>query len=95
MALVLANRHHRHRIFEVEDIIRLIVDNLPKKDKKHTARLARTCRAFTESALDAVWREIPSVEPLFSLFPPNCINGNGPYDAKVSPKRVAHAVIGF
>jgi hypothetical protein len=46
-------------------------------------RLARTCKAVQESALDAIWREIPSVEPLFSLFPSNCMLGCRPYEAVV------------
>ena len=46
-------------------------------------RLARTCKAVQEAALDAIWREIPSVEPLFSLFPHTCMLGNRPYEAVV------------
>ncbi|PVF99454.1 hypothetical protein CPB86DRAFT_285825 [Serendipita vermifera] len=44
-------------------------------ERKTLAKLARVCRAWEEVALDALWREIPTVEPLFGLFPPSCMSG--------------------
>lgn len=44
-------------------------------ERRTVARLARVCRTWEEAALDALWREIPSVEPLFGLFPPSCLSG--------------------
>ena len=69
-----------HPALCTDEIIRLIIALL---DRKSCARLARTCNAVQEAALDAVWRDIPSVEPLFSLFPPTCMLGNRPYEAVV------------
>jgi hypothetical protein len=68
-----------HPALCTDEIIRLIIGLL---DRKSCARLARTCKAVQEAALDAIWRDIPSVEPLFSLFPPTCMLGN-PYEAVV------------
>ncbi|KAF8547386.1 hypothetical protein OG21DRAFT_1424933 [Imleria badia] len=38
-------------------------------DRPTLARLARTCRAFEEPALDALWKVIDGSEPLVRLFP--------------------------
>jgi hypothetical protein len=69
-----------HPALCTDEIIRLIIALL---DRKSCVRLARTCKAVQQAALDAVWREIPSVQPLFSLFPPTCMLGNRPYEAVV------------
>lgn len=69
-----------HPALCTDEIIRLIIERL---DRKSCVRLARTCKAVQEAALDTVWRDIPSVEPLFSLFPPTCMLGNRPYEAVV------------
>ncbi|EIN14042.1 hypothetical protein PUNSTDRAFT_58180 [Punctularia strigosozonata HHB-11173 SS5] len=37
--------------------------------KRGLARLARTCKAFCEPALNALWRELDSLVPLIGLFP--------------------------
>ena len=69
-----------HPALCTDEIIRLVIALL---DRKSCVRLARTCKAVQEAALDAIWRDIPSVEPLFSLFPPTCMLGNRPYEAVV------------
>lgn len=37
--------------------------------RKSLARLARTCKAFKEPALDLLWRDLDSFVPLVTLFP--------------------------
>lgn len=37
--------------------------------RKSLARLARTCKAFKEPALDMLWRDLDSFVPLLTLFP--------------------------
>jgi len=69
-----------HPALCTDEILRLIIERL---DRKSCVRLARTCKAVHEAALDAIWHDIPSVEPLFSLFPPTCMLGNRPYEAMV------------
>ncbi|THV06035.1 hypothetical protein K435DRAFT_42476 [Dendrothele bispora CBS 962.96] len=38
--------------------------------KRSISRLARTCKAFQEPALDVLWRELDSLVPILALFPP-------------------------
>ncbi|OCH94728.1 hypothetical protein OBBRIDRAFT_788977 [Obba rivulosa] len=37
--------------------------------RRSLARLARTCKAFKEPALDLLWRDLDSITPLIGLFP--------------------------
>jgi len=37
--------------------------------RRSMSRLARTCRAMCEPALNVLWRELDSLVPLISLFP--------------------------
>jgi hypothetical protein len=37
--------------------------------RRTLSRLARTCRAFCEPALDILWRELDSLIPVIGLFP--------------------------
>lgn len=39
--------------------------------RRSMSRLARTCRAMCEPALDVLWKELDSLLPLISLFPNN------------------------
>jgi hypothetical protein len=41
--------------------------------RKSLARLARTCKAFKEPALNLLWRDLWSVVPLVGLFPPHLL----------------------
>jgi hypothetical protein len=60
------------------------VPPLGSSERKALAKLARTCRTWEGVALDALWREIPTVEPLFGLFPPSCIGGATRHESLVS-----------
>lgn len=37
--------------------------------RRSLSRLARTCRAFAEPALNVLWRELDSLVPIIGLFP--------------------------
>lgn len=37
--------------------------------KRSLSRIARTCKAFCEPALDMLWKELDSLLPLLSQFP--------------------------
>lgn len=37
--------------------------------KRALSRLARTCRALSEPALDVLWRDLDSIAPIIGLFP--------------------------
>ena len=37
--------------------------------KRSVSRLARTCKAFCEPALNVLWRELDSIAPIIGLFP--------------------------
>lgn len=37
--------------------------------RRSLARLARTCKAFKDPALNMLWRDLDSLVPLLSLFP--------------------------
>jgi hypothetical protein len=60
-------------------------------ERKTLAKLARVCRAWEEVALDALWREIPTVEPLFGLFPPSCMSGAHRHESVVSTLCIRNA----
>jgi len=37
--------------------------------RRSVSRLARTCKAFCEPALNVLWRELDSLSPIIGLFP--------------------------
>lgn len=77
-----------HRCLLVAEIFCLITDFstagfLP--EKKDVYRLALTCKAFSEPALDALWREISGMMDLIHLLPADLWHsGEDPPNAEVS-----------
>ncbi|KIJ21935.1 hypothetical protein PAXINDRAFT_65363 [Paxillus involutus ATCC 200175] len=53
------------------DAARKLLDTIIESPngRRSVSRLARTCRAMCEPALDVLWRELDSLLPLISLFP--------------------------
>ena len=41
--------------------------------RRSISRLARTCKAFCEPALNVLWRELDSLIPILALFPPHLL----------------------
>jgi hypothetical protein len=71
-----------HHALEIEEILSNIFaycsysEEIPfllichrEKTSPELAALARTCRAFTEPALDALWRELIDLSPLARCLP--------------------------
>lgn len=56
-----------HPIFRIDDTLECILretTSLPDM-----CRLARTCRTFTEPALNIVWKKLPDIYPLIRCLP--------------------------
>ncbi|KIM85687.1 hypothetical protein PILCRDRAFT_341329 [Piloderma croceum F 1598] len=58
-----------HRALSIPDIVYLVFDQVGE-DKPTLARSARCCKAFHKPSLDRLWRDLPSVFPLWNLLPP-------------------------
>ncbi|PFH54839.1 hypothetical protein AMATHDRAFT_134138 [Amanita thiersii Skay4041] len=58
-------------IFQDSDVTKKILETILEgpSGRRSLSRLARTCRAFCEPALDVLWRELDSLTPLVGLFP--------------------------
>ncbi|KAH7905114.1 hypothetical protein BJ138DRAFT_979061, partial [Hygrophoropsis aurantiaca] len=56
-----------HRTLLVEDIQHYIFNQITSKGTLNA--LARTCQAFTETALDAQWRDLDSFTSLIECMP--------------------------
>lgn len=61
--------HFMHRCLELEEILRNIAD---QSDRTGTVAMARTCRAFYNSIIDLVWRDLPGLSPLILCLPAHC-----------------------
>ena len=44
--------------------------------RRSLSRLARTCRAISEPALNILWRELDSIAPIIGLFPSQILKKN-------------------
>lgn len=56
-----------HRLLNISEVLVLVINNL---DRQSVLRAALTCRSWTEVALDALWRDLPSPTPLLTLLGP-------------------------
>lgn len=63
LLLILRDPEAARKLFEA------ILDS--PNGKRALSRLARTCRAICEPALNVLWRELDSIVPLIGLFPAN------------------------
>ena len=65
-----------HTALEIPDILRSVYKELAQENKKRSLlSMAQVCRAFTESALDGIWRSLVGVTPLLSVLPIGRANG--------------------
>lgn len=62
-----------HPCLRVPELVDLIFRSFEELDLPPSlaalASLARTCRLFSEPALDVLWSRLPSIAPLLKLFP--------------------------
>ncbi|KIJ12797.1 hypothetical protein PAXINDRAFT_101021 [Paxillus involutus ATCC 200175] len=61
----------------ITEILRLILDNLID-DKRCLFRIAVSCKAFSDPALDILWAFMPSFDPFILLVPENVRQNLGP-----------------
>ena len=59
-----------HRALEISEIVQNIADFILPSKQSLTA-MARTCKAFYEPSMNAIWKEIPHIGILFDCFPEN------------------------
>ena len=57
----------------IPEIIRLICD---RGDKKTALAVSLTCRAFLDPALDRLWHEVTSFQPLIRCLPKDFFSQN-------------------
>ena len=63
--------------------------------KRSLSRLARTCRAMCEPALDALWKDLDSIVPILGLFPNHVLKkGKRPQSAFGRGLRRLHMNLG-
>lgn len=73
-----------HPALFVDEILRPIFhqcldeDTSPEDYRWQLYQLARTCRAFTDPALDLLWTRLPSIKPIMALVP-GTYNAEGVY----------------
>ena len=66
-----------HRCLIIQEILSIIFENLSSRhnldqvSQSTLAGLARTCKAFHEPAIKALWVRIPNLGAIAGLFPPN------------------------
>ena len=61
-----------HRCWAVDEIVRAIVANLVRDEKRASAVALASCsKSLEEPALGEVWRSLSSLAPLVKCFPPD------------------------
>lgn len=55
-----------HGIFLNSDVVETILDVV---EDRSLASLTYTCKAFSEPAMDRIWRTMRQLKPLFRCFP--------------------------
>jgi F-box-like len=55
-----------YRALDIPEVLSLIFE---EADQAVLARAAQCCKAFSNLALDVLWRDLPSPEPLRKLLP--------------------------
>ncbi|KAH6912234.1 hypothetical protein BKA70DRAFT_1267054 [Coprinopsis sp. MPI-PUGE-AT-0042] len=71
-----AGMHRCLCIPEILDVIFSSFDGWWRSTNRTLAMLARTCRAFYEPAIRALWRRLPGFEPIVKLLPTHTYHFN-------------------
>lgn len=59
-----------HTCLQVEDIVHEIIKVFSDaRDRRSITTVARTCKAFHEPAMDALWRKLDGLGPLLECMP--------------------------
>ena len=59
-----------HKVFNLNDIVRLITDNIPHGELKSAVALACCCESISGPALDSLWRRQTDLGTLLVRLPP-------------------------
>ena len=58
-----------HPIVEIDELVRLVIDELVESSPQTVVSLALTCRSLEEPALSSLWREQHSLTNLIKVLP--------------------------
>jgi hypothetical protein len=72
--LLLILPYEMHHCLEIEELLRTVfqwvyMDRIPLRGRCTLVSLAESCRIFTDTALDILWQELPTLVPLLKLLP--------------------------
>lgn len=73
-----------HLVFQIDEILRPIAENVGRVSKPTAVKFARCCRAFEEPALRPLW-ENATLENLMYVLPADVLYFSGPGLHVVSP----------
>lgn len=62
-------------------------------DKPTLARLARTCKAISDPALDVLWEELESFAHLLRIFPKELVSWSASETASARPVSILPALV--
>jgi len=57
------------QIFEIDELVRLVIDELVETSPRTAVSFALTCRSLEEPTLSSLWREGPSLTDLVMVLP--------------------------
>lgn len=58
-----------HPIFNIDELVRLVADELVSISRRSAVSFALACRSFEEPALSSLWKEQPSLHYLVMVLP--------------------------
>jgi len=58
-----------HQLFEIDELLRLVIDELVEIDPQAAVSFALTCRSFEEPTLSSLWKEQESLIDLMKVLP--------------------------
>lgn len=58
-----------HQIFHIDELLRLIIDELVATNPRTAVALAATCRSLEEPTLSSLWKEQRSLDNLVKVLP--------------------------
>ena len=58
-----------HPIVEIDELVRLVIDELVQTSPKTAVSFALTCRSLEEPTLSSLWKHQKSLDPLLMVIP--------------------------
>ena len=82
-----------HPIFEIDELLRLVIDELVEISQPSAISLALTCRSLEEPTLSSLWKKQSSLLDLIAVLPGAFwFEGSDGYDVVVSGQGFLHAI---